>query len=89
MTETAELSRRQQVTGDPDRVFDKLTEYPPDFTVHPKLSRQFDARVKMWEDGEVDWATAEARRILESHEPRTLDTKLSAELDGIIGVVEH
>jgi 2-oxoglutarate dehydrogenase E1 component len=46
-----------------DRVFAKLTEYPPDFTVHPKLSRQFDARVKMWDDGEVDWATAEAMAI--------------------------
>jgi len=46
-----------------DRVFAKLTEYPPDFTVHPKLGRQFDARVKTWDDGEVDWATAEAMAI--------------------------
>ena len=46
-----------------DRVFAKLTEYPPDFTVHPKLGRQFDARIKMWDDGEVDWATAEAMAI--------------------------
>ena len=46
-----------------DRVMAKLTDYPADFTVHPKLGRQFDTRAKMWADGEVDWATAEAMAI--------------------------
>ena len=43
-----------------DRVFTKLTEYPAGFTVHPKLGRQFEARTKLYEQGEVEWATAEA-----------------------------
>jgi 2-oxoglutarate decarboxylase len=33
---------------------------PEGFTVHPKLARQFETRSKMFHDGEVDWATAEA-----------------------------
>ena len=43
-----------------DRVFAKLTEYPAGFTVHPKLGRQFEGRAKLYEQGEVEWATAEA-----------------------------
>jgi 2-oxoglutarate dehydrogenase E1 component len=43
-----------------DRVFTKLTDYPAGFTVHPKLGRQFEARTKLYEQGEVEWATAEA-----------------------------
>ncbi len=36
-------------------------QYPADFTAHPKLVRQFDARAKLYhEEGEVEWATAEA-----------------------------
>jgi len=43
-----------------DKVFRQLTAYPESFTVHPKLARQFEARAKLWEQGEVEWATAEA-----------------------------
>lgn len=43
-----------------DAVFTKLTDYPEGFTVHPKLARQFESRSKMYADGEVDWALAEA-----------------------------
>ena len=44
-----------------DTVFDQLTKYPSDFTVHPKLAKQFESRSKMYrEQGEVEWATAEA-----------------------------
>jgi 2-oxoglutarate dehydrogenase E1 component len=44
-----------------DRIFDHLSAYPEDFTAHPKLMRQFDARAKLYrEQGEVEWATAEA-----------------------------
>jgi len=44
-----------------DRVYDALGSWPDDFHVHPKLARQFQTRDKMVrEEGEVDWATAEA-----------------------------
>ena len=43
-----------------DRIFHHLTEYPESFTIHPKLAKQFDARAKLYEQGEVEWATAEA-----------------------------
>ena len=33
---------------------------PTRFHVHPKLLKQFEARDKLWADGEVDWALAEA-----------------------------
>ena len=47
-----------------DRVFAALNRYPEDFTVHPKLLRQFEGRREMYErDGQVDWATAEALAI--------------------------
>ena len=46
-----------------DRTFAKLTDYPEGFTVHPKLGRQFEGRAKLYVDGEVDWATAEALAI--------------------------
>ncbi|HAP77288.1 MAG TPA: multifunctional oxoglutarate decarboxylase/oxoglutarate dehydrogenase thiamine pyrophosphate-binding subunit/dihydrolipoyllysine-residue succinyltransferase subunit, partial [Acidimicrobiaceae bacterium] len=43
-----------------DGIFDHLSAYPADFTVHPKLARQFEGRAKMYhEQGEVEWATAE------------------------------
>lgn len=41
----------------------------------------------MWEaegDGAVEWATAEARRILESHEPEGLTSEVAAELARMI-----
>jgi len=44
-----------------DRVYDALSAWPEDFNVHPKLLKQMEARDKMYrEQGEVDWATAEA-----------------------------
>ena len=43
-----------------DRVFHTLTALPDGFTIHPKLAKQFETRTRMYEDGEVDWATAEA-----------------------------
>ncbi len=44
-----------------DEIFDHLTAYPPGFTPHPKLVKQFEARSKLYhEGGEVEWATAEA-----------------------------
>jgi multifunctional 2-oxoglutarate metabolism enzyme len=57
-----------------DRVFAKLTEYPEGFTIHPKLGRQFEGRTALYEEGEVDWATAEALAVgslvLEGHPVR-------------------
>jgi 2-oxoglutarate dehydrogenase E1 component len=41
-------------------VFAALTAYPPGFTAHPKLAKQFEARAQLFADGEVEWATAEA-----------------------------
>jgi 2-oxoglutarate decarboxylase len=47
-----------------DLIFDHLSEYPPDFTPHPKLVRLFETRAKSYHDsGDVDWATAEALAI--------------------------
>ncbi len=47
--------------GTLDLITEHLTDYPADFTVHPKLARQFETRAKLYrEGGEVDWATAEA-----------------------------
>jgi 2-oxoglutarate dehydrogenase E1 component len=43
-----------------DRVFAALDTAPDDFTVHPKLRRQFDGRNQLWKDGEADWAVGEA-----------------------------
>jgi len=44
-----------------DEIFNQLTDYPAEFTVHPKLARQFEARAELYASGgEVDWATAEA-----------------------------
>ncbi len=46
-----------------DRIFRQLTDYPQDFSVHPKLARQFETRAKLFEQGEVEWATGEALAI--------------------------
>jgi trimethylamine--corrinoid protein Co-methyltransferase len=40
------------------------------------------------QDGAVDWATEEAKRILETHQPDPLDPQLSAELEKIISSLE-
>ncbi|MDQ2648466.1 MAG: multifunctional oxoglutarate decarboxylase/oxoglutarate dehydrogenase thiamine pyrophosphate-binding subunit/dihydrolipoyllysine-residue succinyltransferase subunit [Actinomycetota bacterium] len=42
------------------RIYTTLSTFPDGFNVHPKLLKQFEARDKMWADGEVDWALAEA-----------------------------
>src|SRR5207249_2618893 len=42
-----------------DRIYQVLSSPPEGFVVHPKLIRQFEARTKMYEEGEVDWALAE------------------------------
>jgi 2-oxoglutarate dehydrogenase E1 component len=43
-----------------ERVYGVLSTVPDDFYLHPKLAKQFDARTKMFQEGEVDWALAEA-----------------------------
>jgi 2-oxoglutarate dehydrogenase E1 component len=43
-----------------DRIYAAMEQTPPDFTVHPKLARQFETRSTMYRGGEVDWALAEA-----------------------------
>jgi trimethylamine---corrinoid protein Co-methyltransferase len=54
--------------------------------------RYMDRRpYEVWEaesDGAVQWATAEARRILATHEPAPLDPHLDAELQRIIACLE-
>ncbi len=61
-------------TDDLERVFATLDAVPEDFSVHPKLARQFDARRELWEGGEVDWALGEALSlgsiVLEGHDIR-------------------
>ncbi|MEO7836542.1 MAG: multifunctional oxoglutarate decarboxylase/oxoglutarate dehydrogenase thiamine pyrophosphate-binding subunit/dihydrolipoyllysine-residue succinyltransferase subunit, partial [Acidimicrobiales bacterium] len=51
-------------TGVAREVLDRITaahhDVPHGFTVHPKLARQLEARAKVYADGEVDWALAEA-----------------------------
>jgi len=42
------------------RIYSALSTPPEGFTVHPKLARQFTARDKMFEGGEIDWALGEA-----------------------------
>jgi 2-oxoglutarate decarboxylase len=43
-----------------DTIFAALETHPEGFVVHPKLAKQFETRHKMFTDGEVDWALAEA-----------------------------
>jgi 2-oxoglutarate decarboxylase len=43
-----------------ERIYGVMSTPPEGFTVHPKLERQFAARDKMFAEGEVDWALAEA-----------------------------
>jgi len=63
------------VRGVLEHVYDALGTWPEDFAVHPKLLRQFEARDRMVrEEGQVDWATAEALAfgtlLLEGHDIR-------------------
>jgi 2-oxoglutarate decarboxylase len=43
-----------------DRVATALHTPPGGFSVHPKLAKQLETKAKMYADGEVDWALAEA-----------------------------
>jgi len=43
-----------------DRIIEALHTPPESFTVHPKLAKQLEARVKLYNGGEVDWGLAEA-----------------------------
>jgi 2-oxoglutarate dehydrogenase E1 component len=43
-----------------DRVFTALDTRPDEFNLHPKLAKQFEARRKMWDEGEADWGVGEA-----------------------------
>lgn len=43
-----------------DEVFATLNTTPEGFTVHARLAKQLDARAKLYEEGQVEWATAEA-----------------------------
>jgi multifunctional 2-oxoglutarate metabolism enzyme len=44
-----------------DRIYDRMSHWPEGFHPHPKLVKQFETRDKVVRDqGEVDWATAEA-----------------------------
>jgi 2-oxoglutarate dehydrogenase E1 component len=56
--------RRPVRTGVPrealERVMAALSRVPPGFALHPKLERQLEARRREFEEGSVDWATAEA-----------------------------
>jgi multifunctional 2-oxoglutarate metabolism enzyme len=43
-----------------DTIIEALHTLPEGFHIHPKLARQFEARSKVIESGEVDWAVGEA-----------------------------
>ncbi len=43
-----------------DRIYAALSTPPEGFTVHPKLARQFTARDKLFDSGQIDWALGEA-----------------------------
>ena len=58
------LPRKPVPTGVPreslDLVMNALSTWPEGFAIHPKLERQLAARRREYEQGHVDWATAEA-----------------------------
>jgi 2-oxoglutarate dehydrogenase E1 component len=43
-----------------DRVFTGLNRAPEGFEIHPRLAKQLLTRSKLYEEGELEWATAEA-----------------------------
>jgi 2-oxoglutarate dehydrogenase E1 component len=43
-----------------DRIFGALDTPPEGFHIHPRLAKQFETRRSVYEQGELDWATAEA-----------------------------
>jgi 2-oxoglutarate dehydrogenase E1 component len=42
-----------------DKVAAAVHEFPQNFTVHPKLQKQLEARGKVYAEGQVDWALGE------------------------------
>jgi 2-oxoglutarate decarboxylase len=42
-----------------DKVANLLHTFPEDFELHPKLSKQLDARTKLYADGQIDWSLGE------------------------------
>lgn len=60
-----EPERIQPMTGIPlarlHELGEAITTTPPEFSLHPRLARQLEARRRIiLEDGAIDWATAEA-----------------------------
>ncbi|MGH9300640.1 MAG: multifunctional oxoglutarate decarboxylase/oxoglutarate dehydrogenase thiamine pyrophosphate-binding subunit/dihydrolipoyllysine-residue succinyltransferase subunit, partial [Acidimicrobiales bacterium] len=57
-----------------DRIASALHDGPASFTIHPKLARQLQARAKVYAQGQVDWALAEALAVgsilLDGHDVR-------------------
>ncbi|HEX2849393.1 MAG TPA: multifunctional oxoglutarate decarboxylase/oxoglutarate dehydrogenase thiamine pyrophosphate-binding subunit/dihydrolipoyllysine-residue succinyltransferase subunit [Acidimicrobiales bacterium] len=57
-----------------DRIEEVVTRGPEGFDVNPKLARVFDARRKLYAEGQVDWALGEAfaygTLLLEGHDVR-------------------
>jgi 2-oxoglutarate decarboxylase len=57
-----------------DRILDAVTTAPDGFALNPKLEKVFEARRKLYADGEVDWALGEAfaygTLLLEGHDVR-------------------
>jgi 2-oxoglutarate decarboxylase len=56
------------------RIVDAIGSAPDGFTIHPKLTKVFDTRAKLWAGGEADWALGEALAygslVLEGHDVR-------------------
>jgi 2-oxoglutarate decarboxylase len=42
------------------KIVDAIGSAPDGFTIHPKLTKVFDTRAKLWAGGEADWALGEA-----------------------------
>ena len=43
-----------------DRIFATLNATPEGFEIHPRLAKQLVARAKLYDEGDLEWATAEA-----------------------------
>jgi 2-oxoglutarate decarboxylase len=57
-----------------ERLVDAIHTYPEGFALHPKLTKVFDNRLKLWRGGQVDWALGEALAygtlVVEGHDVR-------------------
>ncbi|MGC8627401.1 MAG: multifunctional oxoglutarate decarboxylase/oxoglutarate dehydrogenase thiamine pyrophosphate-binding subunit/dihydrolipoyllysine-residue succinyltransferase subunit [Acidimicrobiales bacterium] len=55
-------------------VVEALSNYPGNFTPHPKIARVLEARARLWAQGQVDWALGEllayGSLLLEGHDVR-------------------